>query len=356
LGLRDGEVDTDLWYRRQDAGSASDYRLHATERPRAVGACYAGARWVAGATYGWEESEARLGGVSVAEQLDLPSNSATLPRLNGSVQQGTVGMTWRSARWEAGAQHAWAEPEGTLALARGTVAYRAPLEATTSREEIYLLRRRAGLVQYLSGWSARGTGAGTVLTGLVGRADLSGEERDQSVGVGERRRSPRGESNWGLDWRRTTGASFDQGYAGLWPGLSAPVYVTQADLRLTTVSLRYGQRRSWSRNWQWAVGVALQHARVDGDWSLLESQGIGQNPRLLDDFHQSNGTLDLLMATPGLIYQRGRTLAMLTYTLAYGQAAHFQGVSSSSGSTGGAGVRQHLTVSPFPTFSFVREF
>jgi hypothetical protein len=237
-------------------------------------------------------------------------------------------------------------PDATLTFSKGSVPYQAPLSLSSQDFEAYALWRGTRASYFVTGHRAAGKGSGTILTGLVGRGDLQGDWRDRSWAVGRRQRAGLRESNWCLDWRRTNFYTYGQGYAGLWPGLSADVYALRAQVALTTVALRYGWRRPWRGPWQQAYGLSLQRSQATADLDIRASQGLGRDPQRLVDFHLPRPVLDLFALTAGIVYHGRGLQGALTYTGAVGRSHGFAQERPSAASTG---LRRRLSTSPFLT-------
>ena len=76
------------------------------------------------------------------------------------------------------------------------------------------------------------------------------------MGAGWRRRGGHGTRQLVVDWRQSSFSTYDQGYAGLWPGLGADVYGLRSDGKLATTSLRYGVQRDLGPHWELLSGFS----------------------------------------------------------------------------------------------------
>ncbi|GEM_PF-5726950 len=318
IGLENRRIEDTIWYAR----GQDDYRVALTNRRRMIGVAYQpNPEWVIGGLYGWGDNDAVGGGASLADHLDLPAGSDDWPRLGSDVAEYTLGVSRSHGRWEGGLQHTWGDPHQTLRVTRATYHYTAPMASDTHRTEAYLAYHKGAETFFASGWDYRSHGAGTILLGAMGRGDTRLNFEDSSVAIGWRKSRGRRTQQLVLDWRGTELDTYNQGYAGLLPGISADVYALRGSADISTFSLRYGRQAPVADHWTLLSGLAWSYNTTDADIRLRRAGGIGQNPETIGEYKVDGGLLRMLSLSLGVMYESERWRAAFTYTAGYATAS-----------------------------------
>jgi len=314
LGLQRETITTDIWYHLEN----QDYQVYASENPLTAALAYEGeSGWIVGVAHTRGEITATAQGARLRDILDLPDDTTQGPRLHSIMRQSTLGLARDRGDWEWGIQYYWSKPKHTLYVSRAGSQYTAPIQAAGRRREAYAALHRGNETYFLTGWDSDSESTGTILLGLTARGDTEVTSQDSSVGVGWRRKQDVHIDQVELDWRRSCFQTYDQGYAGILPGLSANVYGLRANGQVSTMSLRYGRQRRLSDSWSWLSGISAHYAEVDGNWRVRSSQGIGRDPETLSECCVSGGLVRMLAVSVGIAYQTGRWNGTLAYAGGY---------------------------------------
>lgn len=272
------------------------------------------AGWIVGAGVGREELNAATSGSALAKWLDLPPDSPDLPRLSWSALHYDLGISRELPRWRGGLQYSASRPDATLYVARRDVHYAAPLDVDTRRWEAYLAHRAARGDWFVTGWSARSHGGGTILAGLAARGDTDVDTRDSSLAVGWRKTRPGRPLLLMLDRRWSGFDTADQGAAGLVPGLFSTVYTLRGRGHVTTTSLRYGSARPLTGPWNLWYGVSAHYLEVNVDGRVRSVASIGSDPETIGEYHVADGVVEMVAVSLGPAYQTSRLTAALLVT------------------------------------------
>jgi len=314
IGLENLRIDDTIWYQHGE----DDYHVSLTNHRRMVGLAYeAGSEWVIGALYGWGKTDAIASGASLADHLDLPAGSTDWPCVTSDVKEYTVAVSRTLNEWEWGLQHTWADPHQTMRVTRATYHYTAPIRSGTRRTEAYVAYRKGAETFFASGWEYKSHGSGTILLGATGRGDTRLDLEDSSVAIGWRKSRGRATQQLVLDWRGTKLDTYNQGYAGLLPGISADVYSLRGTADISTFSLRYGRQIPVGGNWTLLSGLSASHSKTDANARLRCSQGIGRDPKTIGEYKVDGGLLRMLSLSLGVAYETDRCRAAFTYTGGY---------------------------------------
>ncbi len=316
LGVGRKTINDHIWYDFAD----QDYGLRCSNKQTTAALAYGSeSGWRAGAGYKWGKFAATARGARLADILDLPAATTDWPYLQSDAQQYTLGVARGTPEWKWGFQYAWSEPRQTLHVTRSNNYYTAPMRAISRHREGYLAWHGGSETYFATGYDSHSYSAGSILLGLTARGDTKLDTKDSSVAVGWRATQGRRIEQLQLDRRHTSLQTFNQGYAGILPGILANIYALRADADIFTVSLRYGSQHPLSGDWAWLSAIGTHYTKVEGNWRLRSSQGIGRDPRTLSELHISGGRLRLLTLSLGLIYENERSKLVLTYTAGYGE-------------------------------------
>lgn len=351
LGMEHRKIRERLWYRSGDL----DYQLDSTNHRQTVALAYEfPAGWTIGGAYGWGSIDAVVQGESLAAELELPPTSSSWPRFDTDAREYTLAVSRETPKHEYGFQYTWGRPRQTLQLTRKTYQYSAPLQASSHRWEGYMALHHGNETYFLTGSDSHSRSQGTILVGLVGRGDASVSRKDLTLAIGYHRTEGQHTKQLVFDWRQTQFGTFDQGYVGFLPGISAEVYALRADLKVSTFSLRYGTEHPLGRGWSWSLAVGMHYSVVQGNWRLTSSQGLGRNPRTISEYHISDGIVRMLALSPGLSYENGRFAGALVYTAGVAEAN--DAFRADLERKPGEGPSQQLQPRPFLTLSFRYSF
>lgn len=316
LGLLRRDSSDTVSYRQGD----SDLALRVASDLTALGGSYEmGSGWTWGALVGTASADGSAAGATLRELLDLPQGSAQWPSLVSDTRSYSLALSRRHANLGYGLQYDWSTPDQTLRLTRDNLSYVAPMTASAHGWEAYLDLCRGRDVYFLAAASHSESSDGSIYVGLAGRGDVQWATDDRRLTAGWRRRGTRATRQWVLDWRQSSLNTYDQGYAGLWPGLGTDVYALRSSGEITTTSVRYGLRRELGPQWSLLSGFSLQRAQIEATARLRQSQGIGGTPLTRFERRVDNGRMWLLAVTLGAGYQSGDWRAMFSYTGAYAE-------------------------------------
>ena len=297
------------------AASGHNDRLSLTNEDLSLAVAWEGqAGWIWGATLGKEDLEVTSAGAALADWLKLPPTGPGFPRLLQSATRCDLAVSRQLRPWQWGLQYSFSRPEATLLVSRGASDYAAPLAGDARRYEAYVARSGGSGVWFASGWNYRSRGAGSVLVGLLARGDTELNLQDSSVAWGWRK--TRSGRPWQvvLDRRWSAFDTYDQGYAGLLPGISAAVYTLRGSGHVTTTSLRYGGSTPVAGAWSLCHAVSAHYSRVDVQGHLRRVDSLGSEPVTVAEYGLSGGTLMMLAVSLGPAYEAARLKVTLLYT------------------------------------------
>ena len=171
------------------------------------------------------DASSSASGASLTKYLDLPANAPQWPSVNSDLKSYSLGVTQRIGRLAWGYQHDRSSPTSTLRVARADTDYTAPMDSASRRREAYVTldTRRGTFFATRSNYVS--DSAGTVFVGLIGRGDTQLHLEEQRGMIGWRQTSRTAVNQIVLDYRRSAFSTYDQGYAGILPGLFADVHI-----------------------------------------------------------------------------------------------------------------------------------
>ncbi|MGC9317733.1 MAG: hypothetical protein ACP5KN_06845 [Armatimonadota bacterium] len=346
LGAAVTDVSDDIWYAREP----QEYRLRSSQRRYALGlATELHAGWRVGATYSSGELAGSARGSDVAALLDLPRDSTDWPALRSDAEQVVLGVSGVSGAWEWGALRGWSRPSASLHVTRDIYSYSAPMGLDGRWVEGWVSMGDGPHRWYLLGREGGSSGEGSIMLGAAGRGDASFSTDERVLAVGWRQELGGRTRQAQIDWRESEFATYEQGYAGLLPGISDDVYTVRAGGRIGILSVRCGQRWPIADRWSCALAGTAHYAAVDADAVTKRVPGLGSQPVVEGERHIAGGRLRLWSIAMGLTYEDGDMTASLTGTAGYGEVSRHFREALESGGEPGEGPGNHLEPRPFIT-------
>jgi hypothetical protein len=347
VGIQAKTIDDSVWYE----DGPDNYRLHSSEEAYALSGAYrVNRRWSVGGAYAWGELDGDARGSALAAALDLAPDTEQWPRLRLDDSNLTLAATFDDGRWSAGALRGWSDPRATLRVTRDVYNYTAPLDQGADWLEIWA-GYREGADQWWALMRDRdSSGDGTIMLGAGGRGDTSLQLQDRAISAGWRRESGRTITQAQIDRRDSEFATYEQGYAGLLPGISADIYTLRASGNARIWSLRLGHQRHLAGDWSWAAAGGAHFAEVNTDSVLKRVSGLGRSPQVESEAHVEDGRVRLWSLTLGLLYDSGDFRASLTGTAGIAETnAQFADAIAGGGGAGGDRLPRNLDVHPLFT-------
>ncbi|MFW6438383.1 MAG: hypothetical protein ACOCZ7_05140 [Armatimonadota bacterium] len=316
VGLQVETVDDSIWYDNAQSG----YRIDAaTDEYTVAGAYRISEDWTAAAGWTWGSLDASGRGEAVTDMLDLPADNPRWPTLSIDQHSFTLAASHRGDRFQGGALIGWSDPDATLRVTRDVYDYSAPMDSGTDWYEVWG-GYRDGSDQWWAGLrDMQSDGSGSIFLGAGGRGDTSLNLSDQTFSVGWREETKRTITQAQIDWREADFATYEQGYAGLLPGISTDIYTFRGGGRTAVQSVRLGHQRALADCWSWAAAGGAHFADVNGRTVLKRITGIGSNPVVESESTVDDGTVQLWSLTLGLVYEREDLRVALTGTGGYAE-------------------------------------
>lgn len=347
VGVQVETVDDSIWY---DDGESS-YRIGANTDDYTIGgACQISDDWTAAAAWTSGSLDGSGRGTAVADLLDLPDGNPRWPTLSIDQSSFTLAAGHKGERWQGGALVGWSDPDATLRVTRDIYDYSAPLDSGTDWYEIWG-GYREGPDQWWAGLrDMQSDGTGTIFLGAGGRGDTNLDLSDRTLSLGWRHETRHTITQAQVDWRESSFATYEQGYAGLLPGISADIFTFRANGSAEIGSLRLGHQRHLAREWSWAIAGGAQIASVDEYSVLKRVRGLGSDPIVESEHRVEDGELRLWSMTLGLLYERDDFRVALTGTAGLAETNSAFDDAIDGGGPGGEGATS-LKVRPLYTAS-----
>ncbi len=343
MGATIETIDDSIWYDEFDS-----YRIDMREDSYTfAAACRLSDRWSAGATYRWGGLSGAGKGSAIAEWLDLPADNRKWPTLDIDENSVTVAAGYNTDEWAFGALRGWSEPSATLEVTRDVYDYTAPMDRGADWYELWGVRHCGADDWWASLRKLQSDGSGTIFLGAGGRGDTSLELRDRALSFGWRRESADTMTQAQIDIRKGEYSTYEQGYAGLLPGISADVFTLRSRGYARVRSLRLGHQRRLTGNLFWSAAAGAHVADVEQDSVLKRVSGLGSSPRVESESHLEGGQLRLWALTLGIEHRTQDLRILVTGTAGYVQLNDaFDDVVRQGPDDG---VRRRLEVQPLVT-------
>ena len=328
------------------------YRIGLDEQAYSVaGACRLSRNWTAAATLRWGDLSGSARGSSLPDLLSLPADRMRFPTLQLDEHSLTLAAGYESGDWQAGALWGRSEPDATLHVTRATYDYSAPMDQQADRYELWASHRSGADQCWALMRDMQSDGDGTIFLGAGGRGDTSLSLGDQTLSVGWRREGERSVTQVQFDRRDSDFATYDQGYAGLLPGISSEIHTLRASGSARIASLRVGHERQVARDWWVSLAGAAQLAEVEEDMVIRRVPGLAWPSVIEAESHVDGGELRLWSLTLGVAHESDDLRVALTGTAGFAETNSAFDDAIEGGGTGADGEHRTLDVRPLFTLS-----
>lgn len=310
-GLYATTIDDSVWYESGD----QEWRLDLDEQRWGVGVAYqVDPTWRAGISCTSGELTGSAGGAALAEMLSLTPGDERWPGINSDSTNLTLGASGTSGPWQFGAQHNWSEPDATLSVRRDVYDYAAPMQLSGHGSEAWVSYHQ-GRDRWWASWrESCSSGEGTIMLGVAGRGDTSADLHDRSVAIGWRHEADGQLTQLQIDRRDSSFATYDQGYAGVLPGLTSDIYTLRAGASSRINSLRIAHQRHLWRSISVAAAASAHYADVEADLHIRRVPGFATPPITNSEVALDGGRVKLWALTLGIIHEDERLRASLSGT------------------------------------------